>query len=61
MNEPFSRYRCPGCAHIYDEQHGNAREGLAPGTRWERVPEDWNCPDCAVCDKPDFVKLDPPA
>ena len=53
----FERYQCPACGHIYDEQRGNAREGFPPGTRWTAVPEDWRCPDCAVRDKPDFVKL----
>ena len=59
MNDPFSRYQCPGCGHIYDEQKGNPREGFPPGTRWSQVPDDWVCPDCAVRDKPDFVRLEP--
>jgi len=59
VTEPFSRYQCPGCGHVYDEQKGNPREGFPPGTRWANVPQDWCCPDCAVRDKPDFVKLEP--
>jgi alkane 1-monooxygenase len=59
MNEPYARYQCPGCGHLYDEQRGNPREGFAPGTRWSAIPVDWTCPDCAVREKPDFVK--PPA
>jgi len=59
MSTPgFSRYQCPACGHIYDEQRGNPREGFPPGTRWEAVPLDWNCPDCSVRDKSDFVKLE---
>jgi rubredoxin len=54
----FSRYRCPACGHIYDERRGNPREGYPSGTRWEAIPEDFRCPDCAVRDKPDFVKVD---
>ena len=52
----FSRYQCPGCGHVYDEQRGNPREGFQPGTRWDAIPQDWACPDCSVRDKPDFVK-----
>jgi rubredoxin len=32
-------------------------EGIAPGTRWEDVPEDWECPECGVS-KYDFDLLD---
>lgn len=53
----FVQYQCPGCGHIYDEHRGNPREGFPPGTRWAAIPDDWRCPDCAVRDKPDFVKL----
>lgn len=61
MIEPaFFRYQCPACGHIYEERRGNPREGFPPGTRWEQVPEDWNCPDCAVRQKPDFRKLETP-
>ena len=58
MNPAFARYQCPGCGHIYDEQRGNPREGFAPGTRWDQIPQDWVCPDCSVREKPDFVRLE---
>jgi alkane 1-monooxygenase len=56
--QAFAKYQCPGCGHVYDEQLGNPREGFAPGTRWADIPADWSCPDCAVRDKPDFVRLE---
>ena len=34
--------------YIYDEALGAQEEGIAPGTAWEDVPEDWVCPDCGV-------------
>jgi len=37
----------------YHEAEGWPDEGIAPGTRWEDVPEDWCCPDCGV-GKADF-------
>jgi rubredoxin len=41
-------YQCVVCGWIYDEAKGCPEEGLAPGTRWEDIPEDWNCPSCGV-------------
>ena len=32
------------CGFIYDEAEGSPDEGIAPGTRWEDVPEDWESP-----------------
>lgn len=53
-------YRCPGCGHVYDEQQGDPHEGFPPGTLWEQIPDDWACPDCAVRDKADFVRVEAP-
>jgi rubredoxin len=49
-----SRWRCPGCGYLYDEELGHPREGFPAGTRWSEVPDDWSCPDCGVCDRVDF-------
>lgn len=48
---------CVVCGFIYDEAKGWPADGIAPGTRWEDVPEDWLCPDCQVT-KADFEMLD---
>jgi alkane 1-monooxygenase len=56
---PSSAYRCPDCGYLYVERHGHPREGFPPGTPWSAVPDDWNCPDCGVRDKPDFVPAEP--
>jgi rubredoxin len=50
----MSRFRCPACGYVYDEQQGHPREGFPPGTPWRDVPDDWACPDCGVRDKVDF-------
>ena len=39
-------WECVICGFRYDEVLGLPEAGLAPGTRWEDVPEDWICPDC---------------
>jgi rubredoxin len=46
-------WQCIVCGYIYDEANGDPEHGVAPGTRWEDVPESWECPDCGVS-KADF-------
>ncbi|QRR32263.1 rubredoxin [Hydrogenophaga sp. YM1] len=50
---PFSTWLCVVCGWVYDERTGAPQAGLAPGTRWEEVPDSWTCPDCGVS-KQDF-------
>ncbi len=50
-------YMCVICGFIYDEAKGLPEEGLAPGTRWEDVPENWVCPDCGA-GKEDFELME---
>jgi rubredoxin len=45
---------CLICDYVYDETLGDPEHGLAPGTRFEDIPDDWACPDCGVT-KADFV------
>jgi alkane 1-monooxygenase len=49
--------RCPVCDYVYDPALGAPREGLPAGTAWADVPDSWECPDCGVRDKPDFVAV----
>lgn len=46
MNNRTSRYQCQVCGHIYDPAEGEATEGVAPGTVFENLPDDWVCPVC---------------
>ena len=48
MSEPFKRWICLGCGFSYDEALGLPEHGVAPGTRWADVPEDWVCADCGT-------------
>lgn len=50
-------YKCLVCNFIYDEAKGLPEGGIAPGTRWEDVPENWVCPDCGVS-KADFILVE---
>jgi len=44
----LSVYICSVCGYDYDEAAGDPRHGIAPGTRWEDLPEDWVCPVCGA-------------
>ena len=50
------RYLCLICGFVYDEDKGMPNEGIAPGTAWADVPEDWLCPDCGAM-KDDFEMI----
>jgi rubredoxin len=39
---------CLGCGFLYDEKLGLPEHGIAPGTRWADLPDDWVCPDCGT-------------
>ena len=38
------KYVCDVCGWEYDEEKGYPEGGIAPGTKWEDVPEDFECP-----------------
>ena len=44
---------CRACGLLYDEAKGDEDSGLAPGTRFADIPDDWACPLCGVT-KADF-------
>lgn len=42
------KYVCTLCGYVYDEEKGALDEGIAPGTKWEDVPDDFVCPMCGA-------------
>ncbi len=50
----YKTWICLICGWIYNEQDGLPEEGIAAGTRFEDIPADWRCPECAG-GKGDFV------
>lgn len=42
------KYVCEICGWVYDEDEGCPESGIAPGTKWEDVPGDFECPVCYV-------------
>ena len=42
------RYRCTACDYVYDPAKGDPETGIAPGTPFEEIPDDWTCPECGL-------------
>ena len=51
----MAKYVCTVCGYVYDEATGDPDNGIAPGTKWEDVPDDFPCPLCGV-GKEDFAE-----
>ena len=51
------KYICTVCDWIYDPEVGDEENGIAAGTAFTDLPDDWGCPDCGV-GKEDFEPLD---
>jgi rubredoxin len=56
-SQSYRKYECVICGFIYDEAEGLPDDGFPPGTRFEDLPEDWECPDCGIS-KADFDLLE---
>ena len=44
----MKKYVCDMCGWVYDEAQGLPEAGIAPGTKFEDLPEDFECPLCGV-------------
>ena len=53
----MDKYICTVCDWVYDQENGDPEHGIAPGTKFEDIPDDWVCPLCGV-GKEDFEKID---
>ena len=52
----MQKYKCP-CGYIYDPELGDPDSGIEPGTAFEDIPDDWECPVCGLS-KDMFVPVD---
>ncbi len=50
-------YQCVVCGYVYDPAKGDPDNGVAPGTEFENVPDDWTCPVCGA-KKGQFKKME---
>lgn len=42
----MTKYVCAACGYVYDPEIGDPDGGIAPGTAFEDIPDDWVCPIC---------------
>ncbi len=52
----MNKYKCTVCGHLYDPVYGDPDSGIAPGTAFQDIPDDWVCPICGV-GKEDYLKM----
>lgn len=50
----MQRYVCGVCGYVYDPAEGDPDNGVAAGTPFDDLPEDWLCPVCGA-DKDEFA------
>lgn len=53
----MKKFQCIVCGFTYDEAEGLESEGIAAGTQWADIPDDWCCPECGVA-KEDFEMVE---
>ena len=45
---PMQMYVCTVCGYVYDPSQGDPTSAIPPGTPFEKLPENWVCPDCGA-------------
>ena len=41
-------YQCTACSYIYDPAVGDPEDGIDPGTSFDKLPDEWVCPECGA-------------
>lgn len=44
----MSKWKCNVCGYVYDPEAGDPDSGVAPGTPFESLPDNWVCPICGA-------------
>lgn len=44
----MEKYECSACGYVYDPEVGDPENGIAAGTSFDELPEDWVCPLCGL-------------
>ena len=52
----MDKYFCNPCGYVYDPEKGDPDNGIAPGTAFEDLPDDWTYPLCGV-EKSSFQRV----
>ena len=53
----MSKWQCVLCGYVYDPEEGDPSQDIEPGTEFEDLPDDWECPECGA-GKEDFEKVE---
>lgn len=53
----MKKWVCDICGFVYDEAKGLPDHDIEPGTRFEDLPDDWECPECGS-PKDSFVEME---
>lgn len=53
----MKKYVCDVCGYVYDPKKGDPSNGIPAGTPFEKLPNDWVCPDCGA-GKSDFSPME---
>jgi rubredoxin len=57
LNKTSINWRCQACSYVYVPEFGDPCGGIAAGTPFEQLPDDWMCPECGVS-KAHFEKIE---
>ena len=57
LPQDIPRYECLVCGWIYDPEEGDPDGGIALGTKFEDIPDNWECPVCGA-KKEDFELIE---
>ena len=52
----MDKYKCLVCGYIYDPAKGYPDNGVSAGTGFDKLPENWVCPECGA-PKSEFEKI----
>jgi len=44
----MKKWICTVCGYVYEPAVGDPDGGIAPGTSFEALPDDWVCPECGL-------------
>ena len=44
----MNKFVCLACNYNYDSTKGDPAGGIAPGTKFEDIPDAWVCPVCGI-------------
>ncbi len=44
----MKKFKCTRCGYVYDPAAGDPKNGVAPGTTFEKLPDTWECPVCGA-------------